>query len=90
MREVTVRFVTDPVDSSFRVEVDWTPKSGIETEDAYVDNIFRPCMDLLIKTVLPGEMGYGEGSSMEEARMKAFIGRDIGRASRSGNEKGEE
>lgn len=80
MRAVTVRFVTDPDNKNFQVEVDWSPKSGIELEDKYVDKIFKPCMEVLVETVLPKPQGKGEGSSMEEARMKAFIERDISRA----------
>lgn len=77
MREVTIKLVTDPGDKIFHVRVNWSPESGIEIEDSFVREALRPCLNLMLKTLLPGNTGYGEGNTAEAAKQRAFIERDI-------------
>jgi hypothetical protein len=78
MREVTLKFVQEP-NNNFHVEVNWGDPIGTDLEDAMVE-AFRPILSTILRA-LPGHRGEGEGSSKEEARMKAMIERDINSAS---------
>lgn len=81
MRQVTVQLIQDNATQKFRVEVCWSASSDDPIENAVAD-LLKPALDKVIRSVLPDQLGYGEGGSPEEARTRAFIERDIGAAGR--------